>query len=116
MEVSPPVNRVITSKDVAWAFQRIFNANVQNGYAGGYFPIVGANPAATTDAPISGISTPDATTIVFHLTKPFGATMIEALTMPGTAAIPYGSTTRRTRAARRRGIPTPRRRPSPVRT
>jgi peptide/nickel transport system substrate-binding protein len=89
---SPPVNRVITSKDVAWAFQRMFNSNTQNGYAAGYFPIVGANPAATTDAPISGISTPNATTIVFHLTKPFGATMVDALTLPGTSAIPAGST------------------------
>lgn len=39
---SPPVNRAITSKDVAWAFQRMFNSNTQNGYASGYFPIVGA--------------------------------------------------------------------------
>jgi peptide/nickel transport system substrate-binding protein len=84
----------VTSKDVEWAFMRMFNSNVQNGYAAGYFPIVGANPAATTDAPISGISTPNATTIVFHLTKPFGATMADALTLPGTSAIPYGSTTK----------------------
>jgi peptide/nickel transport system substrate-binding protein len=89
---SPPVNRVVTSKDVAWAFQRMFNANVQNGYAAGYFPIVGANPSATSDKPIAGISTPNATTIVFHLTKPFGKTMAEALTLPGTSAIPTGST------------------------
>ena len=82
----------VTSKDVEWAFMRMFNSNIQNGYATGYFPIVGANPAATTDAPISGISTPNATTIVFHLTKPFGATMVDALTLPGTSAIPYGST------------------------
>ena len=89
---SPPVNRAITSKDVAWAFQRMFNSNTQNGYASGYFPIVGAK-SATTDAPISGISTPNDTTIVFHLTKPFGPTMVQALTMPGTSAIPAGSTT-----------------------
>jgi len=89
---SPPVNRAITSKDVAWAFQRMFNSNTQNGYASGYFPIVGAKNA-TTDAPISGISTPNNTTIVFHLTKPFGPTMVQALTMPGTSAIPAGSTT-----------------------
>jgi peptide/nickel transport system substrate-binding protein len=89
---SPPVNRAITSKDVAWAFQRMFNSNTQNGYASGYFPIAGAK-AATTDAQISGISTPNDTTIVFHLTKPFGATMIQALTMPGTSAVPAGSTT-----------------------
>jgi peptide/nickel transport system substrate-binding protein len=91
---SPPVNRAITSKDVAWAFERMFNANVQNAYASGYYPIAGA-PATppSADKPISGISTPDATTIVFHLTKPFGKTMAEALTLPGTAAIPAGSTT-----------------------
>jgi len=89
---SPPVNRVVTSKDVAWAFERMFNANVQNGYASGYFPIVGASQSGTTDKPISGISTPDATTIVFHLTKPFGETMAKALTLPGTAAMPAGST------------------------
>src|SRR6201994_734000 len=88
---SPPVNRAITSKDVAWAFQRMFNTNIQNGYATGYFPIVGAK-STTTDAPISGISTPNDTTIVFHLTKPFGPTMVQALTMPGTSAIPAGST------------------------
>ena len=90
----PPVNRVITSKDVAWAFQRMFNSNVQNGYAAGYFPIVGANPTATSDKPIPGISTPNATTIVFHLTKPFGATMADALTLPGTSAVPAGYTTK----------------------
>jgi peptide/nickel transport system substrate-binding protein len=90
---SPPVNRVITSEDVAWAFERMFNANVQNGYASGYFPIVGApSTLPTTDKPISGISTPNDTTIVFHLTKPFGETMAEALTLPGTSAIPAGST------------------------
>ena len=35
-----------------------------------------------------GISTPNKTTIVFHLTKNFGATMAEALTLPGTAPVP----------------------------
>ena len=42
---SPPLNRAVTSKDVAFAFQRDFNANVQNGYARGYYPIVGAKLA-----------------------------------------------------------------------
>ena len=41
----PPLNRDITSKDVAFAFERMYNANVQNGYAAGYFPIVGAKTA-----------------------------------------------------------------------
>jgi peptide/nickel transport system substrate-binding protein len=85
---SPPVNRAITSKDVAWAFDRMFNTNTQNGYAAGYFPIVGTPTGATSDQPISGITTPNATTIVFHLTKPFGQTMAEALTLPATSAAP----------------------------
>jgi peptide/nickel transport system substrate-binding protein len=89
---SPPVNRAITSKDVAWAFSRMFNTNTQNGYASGYFPIAGAPSSATSDKPISGISTPNATTIVFHLTKAFGKTMAEALTMPATSAAPAGLT------------------------
>ncbi len=83
---SPPVNRPVTSADVAYAFQRMFNPNVQNAYAAGYFPIVGAAKAA--GKPIPGISTPNKTTIVFHLTKNFGATMAEALTLPATAAVP----------------------------
>ena len=35
---SPPLNRDITSKDVAYAFQRDFNPNVQNGYASRLLP------------------------------------------------------------------------------
>jgi peptide/nickel transport system substrate-binding protein len=86
---SPPLNRDITSKDVAFAFERMYNSNVENGYAAGYFPIVGAK-TAVGDRPIPGISTPNKTTIVFHLTKPFGGTMAKALTLPGTAAMPAG--------------------------
>ena len=59
---SPPVNRAVTSKDVEFAFERMFNANVQNGYAAGYFPIVGAT-TKPGDRPIPGISTPNKTTI-----------------------------------------------------
>lgn len=84
---SPPLNRTVTSKDVAFAFERMYNSNVENGYAAGYFPIVGAK-TAVGDRPIPGISTPNKTTIVFHLTKPFGGTMVPALTLPGTAAMP----------------------------
>jgi peptide/nickel transport system substrate-binding protein len=83
---SPPVNRAVTSADVAYAFQRDYNPNIQNAYASGYFPIVGAAKAA--GKPIPGISTPNKTTIVFHLTKAFGATMATALTLPGTAPVP----------------------------
>ena len=83
---SPPLNRAITSKDVAYAFQRDFNPNVQNGYAAGYYLIDGAAKAA--GKPIPGISTPNDTTIVFHLTSDFGATFAQALTLPGSAPVP----------------------------
>ena len=84
---SPPVNRDITSTDVAYAFQRDFSPNVQNGYAAGYYPIVGS-AKIRRGKPISGISTPNNTTIVFHLTHNFGATFAEALTLPGSAPVP----------------------------
>jgi peptide/nickel transport system substrate-binding protein len=84
---SPPVNRDITSADVAYAFQRDFNPNIQNGYGAGYYPIVGGTQSGGKK-PISGISTPNKTTIVFHLTKDFGATFAAALTLPGSAPVP----------------------------
>lgn len=83
---SPPLNRTITSRDVKYAFERTFNPNVPNGYAHVYFPIVGADKAK--GGPISGIETPDETTIVFRLTKDYGATFVRALTLPGSAPVP----------------------------
>ncbi|MDX6641405.1 MAG: peptide/nickel transport system substrate-binding protein [Solirubrobacteraceae bacterium] len=83
---SPPLSRTVTSDDVKYAFERDFNPNVPNGYAGSYYPIVGADKSK--GGPISGISTPDTTTIVFHLTSNFGATFAQALSLPGSAAVP----------------------------
>jgi peptide/nickel transport system substrate-binding protein len=86
IKFSPPVNRVVTSDDVKYAFERDFNPNVPNGYAGSYYPIVGADKSK--GGPISGIETPDKTTIVFHLTSALGATFAAALTLPGSAPVP----------------------------
>src|SRR5262249_10807490 len=83
---SPPLNREVTSDDVKYAFERDFNPNVPNGYAGSYYPIAGADKSK--GGPISGIDTPDKYTIVFHLTKDFGATFAQALTLPGSAPVP----------------------------
>ena len=80
------VKRAVTSDDVKYAFERHFNPNVPNGYATSYYPIVGVRKSK--GGPISGIETPDKTTIVFHLTKNFGATFAQALTLPGTAPVP----------------------------
>ena len=83
---SPPINRAVTSTDVRYAFERAFNPNVPSGYASSYYPIVGADKA--NGGPISGIETPDKTTIVFHLTSAFGATFFQALTLPISAPVP----------------------------
>jgi peptide/nickel transport system substrate-binding protein len=80
------LNRAATSADVKYAFERMWNPNVPNSYAAGYFPIVGAGK--TKGGPISGITTPNKTTIVFKLTSNFGATFAQALTLPGTAPVP----------------------------
>jgi peptide/nickel transport system substrate-binding protein len=84
---SSPINgKEVTSADVKYSFERAFNPHVANGYAGIYFPIVGSKGAK--GGPISGIETPDPHTIVFHLTKDFGATMAKALVMPITMPVP----------------------------
>ncbi|HEX6458870.1 MAG TPA: ABC transporter substrate-binding protein [Thermoleophilaceae bacterium] len=83
---SPPLNRTVTSADVKYAFERDFNPNVPNAYASSYYPIVGSDKSK--GGPISGISTPDKTTIVFHLKTAFGGTFAQSLTLPGSAAVP----------------------------
>ncbi|MDT5015026.1 MAG: peptide/nickel transport system substrate-binding protein, partial [Mycobacterium sp.] len=82
----PPLNRVITSDDVKYAFERDFNPNVPNAYAISYYPIVGSK--TSKGGPISGIETPNKTTIVFHLTSDFGATFAQSLVLPGSAPVP----------------------------
>jgi peptide/nickel transport system substrate-binding protein len=87
VKFSPPINRVVTSKDVAYAIERGANPNVGNGYFAPYFgDIVGADKAK--GGPISGIQTPNNTTIVFHLTKPTSGVLIGALSMPLSSPVP----------------------------
>src|SRR5205085_5384353 len=80
------VHREVTSDDVAYAIERTFNPNVPNGYATSYYQIVGSDKSK--GGKISGISTPDKYTIVFHMMKPFGGTFVQALTLPGSAPVP----------------------------
>jgi peptide/nickel transport system substrate-binding protein len=86
VKFAPPVNREVTSADVKYAVERDFNPNVPNGYATSYYPIVGADKSK--GGPISGITTPDKSTIVFKLTSNLGATFAQALSLPGTAPVP----------------------------
>jgi len=86
---SPPVNREVTSADVKYAIERGFSASVANGYAAAYFGVLQGAPTTppATPQPISGIETPDAHTLVFHLTHPDGI-FTGALSLPMTAPVP----------------------------
>jgi peptide/nickel transport system substrate-binding protein len=88
IKFGPPVNRAVTSKDVAYAMNRLANPKDGGQYAFYYTVIKGwdavANGKATT---VSGITTPDNKTIVFKLTKPTGDFNLR-MSMPATAPIP----------------------------
>ncbi|HEX5853120.1 MAG TPA: ABC transporter substrate-binding protein [Solirubrobacteraceae bacterium] len=84
---SPPVNREVTSADVAYAIERAANSNVANPYYMGYFSAVEGMPKAS-GGPIPGITTPDKYTIEFHLTEPAGEIVANALVLPMSAAVP----------------------------
>jgi peptide/nickel transport system substrate-binding protein len=91
---SPPVNREVTSADVAYAIERGANPNVANPYFPSYFgsastaPLVGASSPKYAGGPIPGIQTPSKYTIVFHMTKPGALTLINALSLPTSAPVP----------------------------
>jgi peptide/nickel transport system substrate-binding protein len=90
VKFSPPVNRVATSSDVKYAIERAFLPTVANGYAGAYFgDIIGVAEFQDGKAKdISGIATPDATTIVFNLSRGTGGVVAGALALPISAPVP----------------------------
>ncbi len=86
---SPPVSREVTSADVKYAIERGFFKTVNNPYAGAYFAdLIGAKPAAAAGTRISGITTPDAHTVVFKLRSATGGTLAAALVLPLAAPVP----------------------------
>ena len=91
---SPPVNREVTSADVAYAIERASNPNVANPYFAGYLggaspsPLVGTTSSSYKGGPIPGIQTPNKFTIVFHMTTPGATFLIQALSMPVSAPVP----------------------------
>jgi len=88
IKFGPPVNRVITSKDVEYAFERINTASLVAQYGTYYCGVIkGMDCKAKSPAPISGIQTPDDTTIVFNLEAPAGD-FLYRLAMPATAPVP----------------------------
>jgi peptide/nickel transport system substrate-binding protein len=91
VKYAPPVNRVVTTKDIKYAFERAFSKEVPSGYAGAYFSsIVGTpdKPNSGDIKPISGIETPDDTTIVFKLKTAEAPLVSQALVMPITVPVP----------------------------
>jgi len=84
---SPPVNREVTSADIAYAIDRGANPNVANPYFEAYFKSV-EGAAKAKGGPIPGVKTPDKYTIVFHLTEPKGQIVADALVLPVSAAVP----------------------------
>jgi len=88
---SPPVNREVTSADVAYAIERGTNGNVGNPYFPSYFSsLVGAKQeiAEEKGGPFPGITTPNRETIVFHLTEPKAPIVLAALVLPLSAPVP----------------------------
>jgi peptide/nickel transport system substrate-binding protein len=87
VDFSPPVNREVTSEDVAYAIERGANPNVANPYFQSYFHAIEGAPKAE-GGPIKGIETPNKHTIVFHLSEPKAAVVTKALVLPLSAAVP----------------------------
>ena len=91
---SPPINRAVTSQDIAYAIERGANPNVGNPYFAAYFgsaataPLQGAQSPTYRGGPIPGIQTPNRSTIVFHMTTPGAGLLIQALTLPLSAPVP----------------------------
>jgi peptide/nickel transport system substrate-binding protein len=104
IEYSPPTgggsgwNKPVVSADVKYAMERALIPGVPNGYSLLYFnDLVGfpqAQAAAKADPTkvpnISGIQTPNPTTVVFKLTKPTSLGFIQALSLPVSSPVPEG--------------------------
>ena len=91
VKYAPPVNREVKTADIKYAFERAFSKEVPSGYAGAYFSsIVGTpdKPNSGDIKPISGIETPDDTTIVFKLKTAEAPLVSQALVMPITVPVP----------------------------
>ncbi len=87
---SPPVNREVTARDVAYGIARGFLPGVDSPSARLYFGDVQgvADVAAGRTTLPSGLRTPDDNTLQIHLSAPTGRLAAEALTLPLAAPVP----------------------------
>jgi peptide/nickel transport system substrate-binding protein len=86
IKFAPPVNREITSADIAYAMQRLASSKDGAEY-GFYYTSIKGWAAGANGGKISGITTPNARTIVFNLTQPVGD-FLYRMGMPATGPIP----------------------------
>jgi peptide/nickel transport system substrate-binding protein len=89
VKFGPPLDRAVTSKDIAYAFQRINTQPLAAQYGFYYFGVIEGmdGTAKSPDHKIKGVETPDDQTIVFRLEQPTGD-FLYRLAMPATAPIP----------------------------
>jgi peptide/nickel transport system substrate-binding protein len=104
VKYSPPLgggagwSKPVVAADVKYAIERGLMPGVPNGYLSLYFADLNGLAAAEaavkkdpTRAPdISGITTPNSTTIVFNLSKPSSIGVIDALSLPLSSPVPQG--------------------------
>lgn len=90
VKFSPPVNREVTSKDVKYAIERAFSANVANAYMSTYFrDLIGApEPSSGPVEEIPGIKTPDDRSLVLEFSEPTAGVAAAALVLPASAPVP----------------------------
>jgi peptide/nickel transport system substrate-binding protein len=88
VKFGPPVDRVVTTKDVLYALERLASPKDGGEYPFYFTPIRGWEEYAAGKAKtISGIETPDDSTVVFHLTRPTGD-FLYRLALPAAGPIP----------------------------
>jgi peptide/nickel transport system substrate-binding protein len=91
IKYAPPVNRVVKTADIKYAIERAFSKEVPSGYAGAYFSSIVGTPAKANSGdikPISGIETPDDTTLILKLKTASAPLVSQALVMPITVPVP----------------------------
>src|SRR4051794_28763270 len=91
VKFAPPVNREVKTADIKYAIERAFSKEVPSGYAGAYFSSIVGTPAKANSGdikPISGIETPDDTTLILKLKTASAPLVSQALVMPITVPVP----------------------------
>jgi peptide/nickel transport system substrate-binding protein len=90
VKYSPPYDKEVTSADIKYAIERGFFNSVAAGFTQSYYAdLEGAKIGVKPGTEISGITTPDPTTVVFKFKRAVGGVMASgALAYGATAPVP----------------------------